>query len=99
MHQPTLTPLDSELDHKFKKYHDENPHIFSEFCRLTLAAIERGHRRIGAQMILEVMRWKTPVTGSDGFKVNNNYGCYYSRLFEAKYPQHKGLFRFRARRG
>lgn len=98
MHQQTITGIDTQLDHKFNEYHANNPEIFAEFCRLTLAAIERGHRRIGAQMILEVMRWKTPVSGSDGFKVNNNYGAYYSRMFEAKYPTHKGLFRFRARR-
>lgn len=99
MRHQTLTGIDTELDHKFNEYHAKNPHIFQEFCRLTLRAIDRGHRKMGAQMILEVMRWKTDFAGGDGFKINNNYAAYYSRLFEAKYPTHKGLFRTRAKRG
>ena len=84
---------------KFVEYHNKNPHIFDEYCRLTNQAIERGHKHIGSQMILEVMRWKTRVSGDDEFKINNNFGAYYSRMFEAKYPQHKGFFRKRALRG
>lgn len=85
---------------KFVDYHERNPHIFEAFCKRTFEALERGHKHIGAQMIIEVLRWYTRVSAEgDAFKINNNYAAYYSRMFEAKYPQHKGVFRTRRLRG
>lgn len=81
---------------EFEEFHRENPDVFRLFCNYAFDAIRRNRKHFGAQMIFERIRWYCLVetTGSD-FKVNNNFAAYYARLFELKFPQHKGLFRMR----
>jgi hypothetical protein len=44
------------------------------------------------------LRWETAIDtrSDDGFKINNNFRAFYSRLFEEDFPQHRGRFRMRA---
>ena len=76
----------------FKKYHQENPQIYIEFKRLAFQLINRGHIRLGAKQIFEVIRWHTMVEGNDRYKVNNNYTSDYARLFENDHPIYAGYF-------
>lgn len=80
---------------KFRKYHADNPQVYEQFKRFTFELINAGAKHCGAQAVIERIRWETRVTGNDGFKVNNNYSSFYSRLFEKDYPQHFGIFRKR----
>mgnify|MGYP000999199492 CR=1 FL=1 len=70
----------------------------SAILTTTKELIARGRKRIGINMLLEVLRWnyymKTDDPNSD-FKINNNYEAYYARLFEAKNTRYSGFFRKR----
>ena len=96
--QPTLFDL-GERTSEFLKYHDANPSIWKAFERKTFEAMQRGFRNYGVGAIFELLRWESGVSADgDEFKLNNNWRAYYARLFEAKYPQHKGFFRNRKSR-
>lgn len=97
--QLTLFDL-GERTSEFLQYHDRHPDIWKAFERKTFEAINRGFRNYGVGAIFELLRWETGVgsDGKDGFKLNNNWRAYYARLFEAKYPQHRGFFRNRESR-
>jgi len=78
----------------FSQYHEENPQVYKAFKEMALKAVTfKSH--FGAKAIFEVLRWKTAVSGNDGFKINNNYTSFYARMFENEFPQHKDFFRKR----
>lgn len=92
--QLTLS-LDSS---KFCEYHNQNPHVYKEFEKITLHTIAKGFKNYSAKGIFEVIRWQTGVTSNDIFKVNNNYTPFYARMFEDSHPEHKDFFRKRESR-
>ena len=96
----TPTLFDSFLTgmpQKFVEYHRQNPQIYETFKRIANQAIRKGHKNLSAEFIFNVIRWETPVTAeaTDGFKVNNNYKAFYSRLFMVEHPQYEDFFRTR----
>ena len=78
---------------KFKKFDAENPHVYKLFEKFTLQAIDKGHRRLSAWLIVNRIRWETMVmtTGID-FKISNDFIALYSRKFMEKNPQYDGFF-------
>lgn len=81
----------------FRRFHEDNPHVYRLFCRFALEAAAR-RRRFSARTVLHRLRWYTAIETDDpaGFKVNNNWSPFYARLFARDYPQHAGLFARRA---
>ena len=79
----------------FQKFDREHPDVYAEFKRLADIAVSRGRQRIGAKMLMEVIRWNyildTPP--DDDFKINNNYTAYYAR----KYMRETGNLIFETR--
>lgn len=69
-----------------------NPQVWEYFKLFSLQMLNRGYKRIGSKMIFERIRWETMISGDGTFKVNNNYTPYYSRKFEAEFPEHEGVF-------
>lgn len=85
-----------ELKDRFEQYHSDNPHIYSQFRYYTLKAIESGYKHIGAQMIIERIRWQTGVVSKNSdFKINNDFASFYSRIFMLEYPSYSNYFRTR----
>jgi len=81
---------------KIEKYHAENPHIYNMFIKFTMSALYKGHKYIGAKMIIERIRWESLIeANNDKFKINNNMAPFYSRLFMKQYPMYKDIFRLR----
>lgn len=88
------------LEQRFEKFNTNNPKVYYLFKRFTMQAINRGAKKMGAQMIIERIRWYTSVeTTGDIFKINNDYAAYYARLFMREHPQHDGFFRTRTVEG
>ena len=75
------------------EWHKANPHVWKYFERFALEAISNGHNKISHWLIINRIRWEVTIvtTGSD-FKISNDYIAFYARLWQAKYPQYKGLF-------
>ncbi len=88
--------MSQKILEQFAVYHDENPQIWKEFQRRTFALLKKSHRHhLGAQMIMEVIRYFSLIEGNDEYKINNNYSGYYARLFMETYPEYQGLFETR----
>jgi hypothetical protein len=81
---------------KFQKFHDLNPKVYELYKKFALQLINAGRKRIGSKMIIERIRWETSInTKGEEYKINNDYTCFYSRMFTIEFPQHKDKFQFR----
>ena len=82
---------------RFLEYHQANPQVWEAFKRLAFEAISAGRDHYSSRDILAVLRWQTHLRTNDeaGFKLNNNWSPFYARLFEYRYPDHRGFFRKR----
>lgn len=83
---------------KFVKYHEDRPEIYEQFKRFTLDVIGRN-KKCGATDVLCRVRWETIVSGTDRWKINQNYAAYYARKFMVDFPQYGAFFATRALRG
>lgn len=77
----------SDLKARFDAYHQENPDVWIMFERFTKELVNAGVSRLSANRVFERMRWESDVTGNDGFKLNNDYRPFYSRMYERHHPQ------------
>lgn len=88
--------MNTENNSKFYKYHENHPEVYKLFVKKTLEAIKKGFKHFGSKGIFEQIRWENGgEVKKDGYKLNNLYTPYYSRLFEKDHPEHKGFFRMR----
>jgi hypothetical protein len=79
----------------FKKFHKENKIVYQLFYTFTMQVIERGYDYYSSDAICHRIRWQTNIEtkSEDGFKINDHYTAYYSRLFMWLHPEHGGFFR------
>lgn len=82
---------------RFLKYHVQYPQVYRWFEKFALQLLNNGWKRIGSKMIIERIRWEIALNIKDdrGFKINNDFTCYYSRLFMKNNPQHGECFETR----
>lgn len=80
----------------WKQFHAKNPHVYMAFKRLALTAFGQG-RKVGARMIGERIRWdfEIEVEAEDGFKLNDHYWPYYSRLLAGSDHRFESFFVFK----
>lgn len=78
----------------FWKFHDENPHVLRDLIKLAEQVRSTGHPHWGMKSLFEVLRWQVAVKtqSGDGFRLNNNFTAYYSRLIEKVDPRFVGFF-------
>ena len=76
----------TEQERKFAEFDAANPHIWAQFVALAENRISHGFEQYSARDIMAYMRWHTPVSGDDGFKINNNWSSYFARKW-----RHLGL--------
>lgn len=82
-----------ELIQSFEKYHDDNPHIYKEFMRLTRIARESGRERFSAWLIINALRWEHSIqTKHSDFKISNDHIAIYARLAIWDEPSYEGFF-------
>lgn len=98
VHQTDLfDDLDSPQYKQFKEYHAANPQIYEFIRRYSLKAIEKGHKNLSIEFVVNIVRWETSIkAGDDEFSVNNNWKPWYSRMFMREFPQYEGFFRKRS---
>lgn len=80
----------------FKVYHAENPDIYEAFKMYAFQLLASGVVRLSAYLIFERMRFESLVSGSNRWRLNNNYRPYYARLFMQDFPEYEGVFEIRA---
>lgn len=83
----------------FADFHRENPHVYDALVRLARQARERGHERIGIELLFAVLRWERMMATVDpsqsAFKLNDHYTSRYARLIMERESDLKGLFAVR----
>jgi hypothetical protein len=91
--------FDKSAQDKFEEYHAQNPQVLKALIRLTDQAVANGHKRLGIELIYNVLRWETMIsTMGDEYKLNNNYKSRYARLIEEVRPDLEGIFNKRGLR-
>jgi hypothetical protein len=83
---------------RFEQFHYANPQVATALESMAAELIQRGRKRVGIKMLMEVLRWnyqmKTEDPNSD-FKLNNNYAPYYARLLIERHPEWASVFELR----
>ena len=89
---------DATLRERFESFHNANPKVYAELRRLAQILVAKGHKKIGMQMLFEQMRWQwfEQTIDTSGFKLNNDYAAYYSRLLMDNEPELAGVFPIRS---
>jgi len=89
--------MDDDLKCRWWTWHKKNPQVYQLFEKFTFEAINKGHRKLSAWLIVNRIRWETMVvtTGED-FKISNDFIALYARLFMHDHPQCQGFFRIKA---
>jgi len=83
-------------EQKFRIFHEENPEVYELFKRFCYEAMDKGHTRLSAEMIINRIRWETKIVTTDkDYKINNDYKPFYSRLFIIQHPGYEDFFQLR----
>ena len=80
----------SQVRRRAIKWMDRNEKAVELFAKLALDAAAR-HQKIGAQMIAEVIRWKTTMETKSATKIPNEMVAYVSRRLMAMHPELGGV--------
>tara|TARA_B110000858_G_C17534492_1_gene350695 strand:- start:113 stop:412 length:300 start_codon:yes stop_codon:yes gene_type:complete len=82
----------------FKKYHEENPSVYSLFERFSLEMASKK-KNFSAKCIFHRIRWETAVTNTTvDYKIDDGWISHYARMFVEKHPKYKDFFEFRTRK-
>ena len=91
---------DSSIATRFVKFHQDNPAVYRNL--VALARVFRGkaqniNRKLGIQMLFEVLRWNYYMTTKtdEKYKLNNVFAAPYSRLIMAQEPDLEDAFNLR----
>ena len=85
-----------EKEQKFRIFHEENPEVYDLFKRFCYEAMDKGHTRLSAEMIINRIRWETKIVTTDrDYKINNDYKPFYSRLFIIQHKGYEDFFQLR----
>lgn len=84
---------------KFESYHQANPQVFETLVREARRWMrERPGQKIGINLLVGRVRWVLTLktqTDADGFKINDHFAPYYSRLMVHRHPEFADLFDLR----
>ncbi len=94
--EPQQGEYETRLWRKFLSYDNENPQYWEEFVRRTKEYVEAGYKRIGAKLIIELIRWDEECRKNKlAANFSNDFHAYYARKYVKAFPEHKGLFELR----
>ena len=91
-------PRDTKLWREFLQFHNAHPEIYEIFKQLISQVARKGYQKFGSQSLIEKIRWEVILGDGDKdaeFKINNNHGPYYARLYMMENPGMKGFFKTR----
>jgi hypothetical protein len=96
--QLQLTLSGGSIQERFEQFHEDNPQVYVELCRLARLVKARGHERIAIDYLFGYIRWQMLMRTTDRsslFKLNDHYRSRYARLIMAQEPDLDGLFELR----
>lgn len=94
--QISLATNETEADKRFREFDEKNPHVYRQLVKMTRDLKAQGHKKIGMQMLFEVIRWRSMMKTTDAdFKMNNNYAGRYARKVMSENSDLDGMFELR----
>ena len=81
--------------HRFRLFHQANPHILDAMVRLARQARAAGYETYGIAALFEVLRWERTVVTRDptsDYKLCNDYKPMYARLIAIMHTDLDGFF-------
>ncbi len=84
----------------FLEFHQRHPEVLEQLRTRALRAKRKGYQP-GIAALFEVLRWGHGMarkSGSDEFKLNNNFKAHYARLLMQTTPELSGFFELRQAR-
>ena len=92
-----MTTKEKERALQWLAFHRRHPIVFRTYCRLLITEIKAGRQNFGIAAVTERMRWDPMVLKRIGkASLNDHFDPYWSRLFAATYPHHRGALEYRA---
>lgn len=91
-----------EHEAAFRRFHEENPHVYERLKRLAFKLKVRGVDRWGMKALYEILRYEEAVaTNSPAalYRLNNNFTALYARMLMEQEPDLEGFFELRQRDG
>jgi hypothetical protein len=88
---------DETIQERFVKFHRKHPKVYDLFKAFSIQLIKKGHKKLGARMIIERIRWEFATTETDErhFRINNYFIAHYARVFINDYPEYADFFETR----
>ena len=84
------------LEEEFLKFHDENPHVYTELVKIAEFARSKGRGRWGIAALFERLRWISEFeTVGNIYKLNNNFRAFYARMLMTDHPKFASFFQIR----
>lgn len=83
------------IEERFIEFHHDNPRVYDELVRAArLYKRQTGRGKCGMSLLFGRVRWVLAMEtdSADGFRLNNNYASFYSRLIMAQEPDLEGMF-------
>lgn len=89
-----------KLEDEFWNFHEANPRVYELLCRFARLWLTRWGHGCSINFLFERVRWEIYMEVRDdaGFKLNNNFRAFYSRLIMDLEPDLAGFFRLRRQR-
>ncbi len=96
--------LFNKTETAFEKFHAANPQVYQMFIALAREAKNKGYKRFSAEIIFNVIRWKTilkatstvrTTEGEKAIKLDNNHKAFYSRKLMKEFPEFDKFFETR----
>ncbi len=79
----------------FIQFHEAHPEVYDKLVASAHGMKALGFERYSMRTIWEIMRWHYDVHGprdGSGFKLNDHYPPFYSRLIMHREPELRGFF-------
>ena len=90
---------DDAIANDFRKFHRENPDVYSELVKISRQLKLRGRDHYGIKALFEVVRFHRAIRTNDPvFKLNNNFTALYARLIMNQESDLSDFFETRVRK-
>jgi hypothetical protein len=86
------------IDEHFRRFHEENPHIYKNLLHLAIQAQLAGRKKIGMKLLYERLRWEYLINSKYELtqcEMDNNFTSRYARKLMEDVPYLHGLFETR----
>lgn len=93
----TLMENKEKFSNEFIEWFPDNEHVWNAFALETMKVKQAGFKHYSARTIVHVLRHHSAIAEKNSeWKINDHHSPYLARLFDIVWPEHAGLFEYRA---